>query len=1278
MVTEAAQQTAPAAASGQKGIVVRMLGPFAVTCGGREAGPWPRPTARRLCQLVLVSPGRRVGRDVACDALFPSLPPRAAARALSKALSMARAALAPLGEPGTSLLSASLTHIWAAGVTVDADEQRAALRAALAMAPGADRDDALVAALADEADLLDDEPYADWAIRAREHLDELRRQARLALARDRAVSAVSAFPPPGTAPPAQGSAVGASPAGGPPSGAALSRGTPREELRPVTMLFAEVGAPAGQWDPEALREVVGGVLAAVIAEVEALGGRVTSVSGRGLQAMWGAPRAHEDDPERALRAAYRILAAIQDADNSNRRPHVPGSAAVTIPALCIGVETGPAVVGAIGGGRVEYGALGDVVAVAAHLQSRARPGTALVGPATRAAAGHLFTWGPPEPVDASLPGASVLGAAPLAGAGPDDAPLAAAPLGEPLASAGQLRLRARGPLVGRAAELAVLDGALKHALGGHGSVVVLRGDPGLGKTRLVRECRDRFMAWAGARDGRLPLWLEGRAASYTSATPYGLYQQLLAGWIGVAPDQPRPAVQAALERALVRLLASTELLPPLEHVMGMPPPTGQAEAGPARPLQNEELREAAFGALRTVISRLVPARRPAVIVLEDLHWADPTSLRFTRELISLAVGRPLLILATTRPEAGPDVDELRRSPHVRTVELRPLPDGAIRDLARALLGPDVTEEVIAAVQASVDGNPLFLEERLAALVETGALARDAGGWGLRDGSGPAVPQVLDRLVRSRIDRLGAVAQDVVRVAAVLGPEFPATLLDDVCRRELPALDLRPALDELSASGILQAAGRQHEVAYRFRHALQQDAAYYGLLRADRRRLHGHAAMALEAANADCPQEGAAVLGRHFAAAGDGPAAIRYLEVAGDSATRAFANDEAIEAYQEALAVGNQLGDADSGARLQAKLANVLWRTARRDETRAAFTAALRLADLLPQPSPLRKAHLLTRLGRLEMAIHRYDAAARAFDAAAALLGDQPGATDTEADQWLELMIDGRAEHCAHCGDADGGLAILEAVRPVLEARGNATRRYGFYTALASQRVVRDRMRASDQSIADTRRALAAAEDSRDTKDIGYATYCLGWMLCMNGDLAEGRARLLAALDIAERVGETVLRASCLGDLLMVALASHDADTARNLAPRAIKAARPLGQHVAWARAPLAWLAWQDGNTDEVLRIAAELDPAGGTGPLTGSRHGWAYLLPATAVHLGRADVASAVAAARQVLDPGQQALPDDLASAIESARRAWDAGQPDEAATALRAALDRARDLGFL
>src|SRR6266702_3098082 len=174
-------------------VQVRLLGPFSVVAGGRAAGPWPRPSARRLCQLVLVSPGRRVSRDLACDELFPDLDPRAAARSVSKALSMARAALAGLAEPGApaaSLLEADLTHIWASpAVEVDAAQHEQALRAALALGPGHERDDLLVAALADDGELLADEPYADWALRPRERLEALRQEARLALARDRAKGA---------------------------------------------------------------------------------------------------------------------------------------------------------------------------------------------------------------------------------------------------------------------------------------------------------------------------------------------------------------------------------------------------------------------------------------------------------------------------------------------------------------------------------------------------------------------------------------------------------------------------------------------------------------------------------------------------------------------------------------------------------------------------------------------------------------------------------------------------------------------------------------------------------------------------------------------------------------------------------------------------------------------------------------------------------------------------------------------------------------------------------
>ncbi|HEY5399384.1 MAG TPA: hypothetical protein VIL16_28780, partial [Trebonia sp.] len=171
-------------------VQVTLLGQFSIAARGRVVSEWPRPSARRLCELVLVSPGRRVSRDLACDVLFPQLEPRAAARALSKALSMARSALAELGADGAALLSADLLHIWASpDVAVDAEIRSAALRAGLAMPPGQLRDDALSAALAEDEDLLADEPYAEWAIRVRERYETLCQEARLALARDRAMGA---------------------------------------------------------------------------------------------------------------------------------------------------------------------------------------------------------------------------------------------------------------------------------------------------------------------------------------------------------------------------------------------------------------------------------------------------------------------------------------------------------------------------------------------------------------------------------------------------------------------------------------------------------------------------------------------------------------------------------------------------------------------------------------------------------------------------------------------------------------------------------------------------------------------------------------------------------------------------------------------------------------------------------------------------------------------------------------------------------------------------------
>ena len=216
-------------------------------------------------------------------------------------------------------------------------------------------------------------------------------------------------------------------------------------------------------------------------------------------------------------------------------------------------------------------------------------------------------------------------------------------------------------------------------------------------------------------------------------------------------------LRPALERAMKAIFGGqVDHAAFLAHMMGLR--AGPEEARLAR-LSPEGLQRATFAAVRAVVARLIE-RGPTVLVLEDLHWADPTSLRLTEELAALATDGPLLLLATRRPEPDPGVSGLESALEagalcpLRRVELSPLPEEAERALARSLVGPDAGEAVIEAMCAGVEGNPLFLEERLSSLVETGALVKDGTAWRLSGTAGTEVPEVLERLIRSRVDRLG--------------------------------------------------------------------------------------------------------------------------------------------------------------------------------------------------------------------------------------------------------------------------------------------------------------------------------------------------------------------------------------------------------------------------------------------------------------------------------------------------------------------------------------------
>lgn len=1293
-----------------------LLGPFSITLREKSAGPWARPSAKRLLELVLVSRGRRLSREAVCEALFPNLGPEQAANALSKALSMARSALGALGESAHGLIGADRGHIWIepeCELEVDLDLVSKLLATGLELEPGTVRDDTLTRALSFPGLVLEDEPYEDWAQPPRDGLERSRQQARLALARDRArgfgrsqpesviASYEACLAADATCEEAAAALMGIyaaqqrraqvadtyercrraldelglapSPAlyeihasalrePAPPRRARTGApGAPvlsREERKLVSMLFAELASPspAARLDPEDLREVIGDALVEAISQVESLGGTVSSVSGSGLAALFGAPDAHEDDPERAVRAGYRIASGVRSSARG-----------LTVR---IGVESGPAVVGPIGGGgRVEYGAVGEVAALAAGLQSVARPGSVLVGPATRAATEDQFVWGPSDEL-----------------ARPGGKPLIAHYLERPKAGVrGHLTGRRRAglaALVGREGELAAISESLRELISGQGGILVVTSEPGLGKTRLVSECRKRFMAWVGAGSGRLPLWLEGGGASYASSSLYGLYQQLLSAWIGVAPEEGEEVRRTALLRAM-RVVFPGEEAPvgPLAKMMGL----GDIEETlRLSRLGPEELQRATFTALRSLISRL-GAHGPTVLVLEDLHWADPTSIRLTEEIAGLVRGSPLLVVLTHRPEPDPGVAALEEALErdaglrLRRVELAPLSEGEERDLARSFLGAEAPAEVVEAVRKGVEGNPLFLEERLSSLIETGAVFQDRQLWGLDPAVHAELPEALERLIRSRVDRLGPLAHDAVVAASVLGVEFAFSAL-----KAVTDLDgrLEEVVAELCAAGLLAEVPRQAERAYRFRHALMQEATYKGLLRAQRRQLHARAAWSLEASSPDRLEEVAALLGHHYAAAGERHRAVHYFEVAGDHAVAAFAHEEAVSSYREALSI---LAEDPSGAdfnskasvELRAKLAEVLWHTGRHGESREMFDEALRLVK--PEDSPL-AARLQVRLGQMEITAHSYDAAIAAFDAAEALLGDDPGGQDpARVDLWLELQLKGRAQLHYWRNELARGRTILEAARPVVETRGSVAQKKTFYDSLVLQQSRETRYRIDEAILANARAALAAAEEVCGEHDLAWSLFLTGFCLLWRGELAEAWEKLEMSLAIADRTGDGVLRSRSLCYLNVAALRSHDAGTVRRLAPEAMAAgaAAAFPEYVAAAKATLAWLAWQEERFEDVVALGEEALELWGATIVSYSWY-WLCLWPMIAVRLRFGQIAEAVDASRQILAPPQQRFPDELESLLEAAVSAWEEDEPQVAGEKLAEALQLAVTLGYM
>ena len=700
----------------------------------------------------------------------------------------------------------------------------------------------------------------------------------------------------------------------------------REERRVVTALFADIvgSTPLGErLDPEDLRLIVADAIGRMIAAVEMFGGTVKDLAGDGVLALFGAPVAHEDDAERAILAGLRIVDDIaQFAAEVDRGWGIGGFG------VRVGVDTGLVVVGAIGAGaRVEYGALGDAVNTAARLQSQAMPGAVLVGEETYRLAEPLFSWGEPNTL-------------PLKG---KETPVVARPVDA--AAEGAQKLRGlegvQTPMVGRERELAIGRAAVDPVLQGTGGILQLVGDPGIGKTRFLGELHD--LVDEAPAQPRTATWIEGRCVSYGESMPYWPFRDLLHSWLGTSADEPELRLRVTLRRHVARLFEerADQIEPYLAPLLGLE--TDPREAAHLAELSPEALQYRTFEVVRTVLARLADDG-PVVVALEDLHWADATSLQLLERLLGDTEHTALLLILTMRPERDHAAWRLKEEaardlPHrVREIALEALSGDAGRELLDALIGADtLPPEMARRILEPAEGNPFFLEELVRSLADAGALVRDGEAWRFDHAVPIEIPPTVEKVILSRIDRLSPDAHTTLTAASVLGRQFGLPMLDALAGGDGDRVTT--TLTELQRLDLIREARRWPEPEYRFKHALIQEAAYRTLVRQDRERLHRTAATWLEDRAGDRRDEVAGLLAHHWLGAADEDKAVAYLTRAGDLARQEYALDEAVGHYRELLPLLERRGERQEVALVLFKLALALHMSLRFADANDAYQQA---------------------------------------------------------------------------------------------------------------------------------------------------------------------------------------------------------------------------------------------------------------------------------------------------------------------------------------------------
>jgi class 3 adenylate cyclase/tetratricopeptide (TPR) repeat protein len=656
--------------------------------------------------------------------------------------------------------------------------------------------------------------------------------------------------------------------------------SPSSERKRVTVLFSDLSgytAMSEKLDPEEVKAITTRIFGEVAKIVDRYEGFVEKYIGDAVVALFGVPKAHEDDHLRAIRAAQEIHALVEGMGSQYQERIGRRLTFHT------GVATGLVVTGEVNLEKGTHGVAGDTINLASRLSGLAKPGEILVGESTHLQSKGTFSFEGLQP-------ASVKGKA------------------EPVIPYRLLEekeepsrgLAAQGltsPLVGRTAEIAAIKGCVNRLLDGQGGILSLIGEAGLGKSRIMAEIRHAFVH-------ENLLWLEGKTLSYGQKMSYWPFREILWQYAGISEDDGTIEAWDKFETRIVDLFPddSGEILPYLASLIGL-----EVKGERAKDLAHvdgESMGKQIYFSSRRFFERL-GATAPLVLVFEDLHWADESTILLIEHLFPLINRVPLLICGVTRPETGIPAMRLRDTAlkdHERRyteIRLSPLSPTECTDLMNNLLAienlPSRTRQLIL---TRADGNPFFLEEIMRTLVDGGAVHPENGRWRATAAIDTVtIPDTIQGVIMARIDRLDQEVKQVLKTASVIGRAFLYRVLRTI---EGAIENLDKDLDRLTETELIREKQKVPELEYIFKHALVQESTYESILLKKRLELHAKVAAAIEQLFSERLDELSSVLAYHYAKAESWEKAQEYLFKAGDQAGRIAADAEALTHYQQAL------------------------------------------------------------------------------------------------------------------------------------------------------------------------------------------------------------------------------------------------------------------------------------------------------------------------------------------------------------------------------------------